>query len=47
MKGNKIKKINDSKYNNVLFIFIFRYNKYSKNYIITDNEDYVKSYIYK
>ena len=43
LKGNKIKEINDSNYT-TFFIDSFYDDKYSKNYIITSNYGYIKSY---
>ena len=40
---NKIKEINDSNFT-TFFIDSFYDNKYSKNYIITSNNGYIKSY---
>ena len=44
-KGNKIKEINDSK-DSAFFIDIYYDNNLFKNYIITGNEGYAKSYEY-
>ena len=43
--GNKIKEINDSN-DNTLFIDTYYDNKISKKYIVTANNNYVKSYDY-
>ena len=44
-KGNKIKEINDSN-DATLFIDIYYDKKYSKNFIITGNKNYIKSFDY-
>ena len=44
-KGNELQKIKNSK-DNIVFIDIYYDNELSKNYIITGNEGYVKSFIF-